>query len=48
MKSYIYIQLYIKLNHFAIHQKLTQHCISTILKFFKRLYSLDLKVRKEI
>ena len=26
-----YIHVY--LNHFAIHQKLTQHCKSTILQF---------------
>ena len=28
MKKYIYI----KLNHFAVQQKLTQHCKSTILQ----------------
>ena len=27
-KEYIYV----KLNHFALHQKLTQHCKSTILQ----------------
>ena len=26
------IYIYIKLNHFALHQKLTQHCKSTILQ----------------
>ena len=31
---YIHI-LYIYLNHFAVHQKLTQHCISPILQFLK-------------
>ena len=33
MKKSIYI--YKKLNHFAVHQKLTQHCKSTILQFKK-------------
>ena len=27
--------IYIKLNHFTVHQKLTQHCKSTILQFLK-------------
>ena len=27
-----YIDTYIKLNHFAIHKKLTQHCKPTILQ----------------
>ena len=30
-KGWIYV--YIKLNHFAIHLKLTQHCKSTILQY---------------
>ena len=30
-KEYIYI--YIKLNHFAVHVKVTQHCKSTILQY---------------
>ena len=30
------IFLYIFLNHFAVHLKLTQHCKSTILQFKKR------------
>ena len=28
--------LKIKLNHFVVHQKLTQHCKSTILQFLKK------------
>ena len=28
----LYIHIYIKLNHFAVHLKLTQHCKSTILQ----------------
>ena len=39
-KEYIYIydsQEYEKnMNHFAVHQKLTQHCKSTILQFKKK------------
>ena len=27
--------IYIKLNHFAVHQKLTQHCKSPILQLKK-------------
>ena len=38
MKKYIHththIYIYIYLNHFAIHQKVTQHCKTTILPFF--------------
>ena len=29
--------MYVKLNQFAVHQKLTQHCKSTILQFKKIL-----------
>ena len=32
---YIHTYIYIKLNHFAVCQKLTQHCKSTILQFLK-------------
>ena len=32
-KEYIYIYIYIKLNHFAVHVKVTQHCKSTILQY---------------
>ena len=32
LKKYIYISL----NHFAVHLKLTQHCKSTILQFKKK------------
>ena len=34
---YIHTHIYIKLNHFAIQQKLTQHCKSTILEQIKIL-----------
>ena len=33
MKENMYI--YVLLNHFAVHQKLTQHCKLTILQFKK-------------
>ena len=33
LKKNIYIYIYKKLNHFAVHQKLTQHCKSTTLQF---------------
>ena len=29
---YIYMYIYVKLNHFAVQQKLTQHCKSTLLQ----------------
>ena len=32
--------IYIYLNHFALHVKLTQHCKSTILQFKKRSYCI--------
>ena len=41
-KMYIYIYIYahthicIKLNHFAVHLKLTQHCKPTILQLKKQ------------
>ena len=28
--------IYVKLNHFAVQQKLTQHCKSTILQLKKK------------
>ena len=28
----MYIHIYVKLNHFAVYQKLTHHCKSTILQ----------------
>ena len=37
----MYICIYIKLNHFAVPQKLTQYCKSTILDFLKRDISPD-------
>ena len=37
-KEYIYVVL---LNHFAIHLKLTQHCKSTLLQFFKKANSIQ-------
>ena len=36
MKVYIYMYIYIKLNHFAVHQKLIQYCKSTLLQFRRR------------
>ena len=35
MKKNIYVHLYVWLNHFAIYQKLTQHCKSTTPQFKK-------------
>ena len=35
-KEYIHIHTHIYINHFAIHQKLTQHCKSTILQLKKK------------
>ena len=32
----IYIYIYVQLNPFAVHQKLTQHCNSTILHLKKK------------
>ena len=29
-------ETHVELNHFALQQKLTQHCKSTILQFFKK------------
>ena len=41
---YIYIYthtyIYIRLNYFAVHQKLTQHCKSTILQFKKKTMTI--------
>ena len=28
-----WIHVYVELNHFAVHLKLTQHCKSTILQY---------------
>ena len=33
---YIYIYIFIYMNQFAVHQKLTQHCKSTILQLKKK------------
>ena len=35
----LYIYIYIKLSHFAVQQKLIQHCKSTILQqnFFEKV-----------
>ena len=30
--QFLYVCIYKKLNHFAVHQKLTQYCKSTVLK----------------
>ena len=35
LKKNIYIYIYVKLNYFAVHQKLT-HCKSTIPQFKKK------------
>ena len=50
MKKKKYIYTYISLNHFAVHQKLTQHCKSTILQFKKKtriLYTAKLPLKNE-
>ena len=42
---------YIYMNYFAVHQKLTQHCKSTRLQFFKkksRLMSQSITVSKKL
>ena len=31
----VYVYMYIKVNHFAVHLKPIQHCKSTILQFLK-------------
>ena len=36
-KEYEREYVYIKLNHFAVHQKLKRHCKSTIFQFKKRI-----------
>ena len=33
---YIYIYIFLYLNYFASHQKLTQHCNSTVIKGEKK------------
>ena len=40
---YIYTHIYVELNHFAVHQKLTHHCKSIILQFFFNFKRLNLK-----
>ena len=34
---YTYIYIYVQLIHFAVQQKLTQHCKSTIFKILKNI-----------
>ena len=34
---YIYICMYVQLNHHAVHMKLTQYCKSTIFKLKKTI-----------
>ena len=34
---YVYTKIYMFINHFAVHQKITQHCKSTILQKKKKL-----------
>ena len=36
-RIYIFIYVYVKQNHLAVYQVLTQLCKSTILPFFKNL-----------
>ena len=36
MHVYVYTHVHIYLNHLDIHLKLTQHCKSNILQFFKK------------
>ena len=31
-KEYLYLYIYMKLNHFAVYQKLMQHCKSTVFQ----------------
>ena len=38
---YMCVYIYVCVNHFAVHQKLTQHCKSTILQFKKKKYPLS-------
>ena len=38
-KEYIYVQL----NHYAVHQNLTQHCKLTILQFKKKVGDIHLE-----
>ena len=33
----IYLCIYVYMSHFAVHQKLTQHCKSTILQIKKEV-----------
>ena len=33
---YVYTKIYMFINHFAVHQKITQHCKSTILQKKKK------------
>ena len=37
-KEYIYLYVYIQLNHFAVCLKLTQHCKSIIFQYFLEIY----------
>ena len=36
LKKYRYIHIYVELNHFSVHLKLTQYCKSNILQFKER------------
>ena len=49
MKKNVYIYIYVELNHFAVHQKLTQHCKLTILQFKKEYiqYIIRLKATRQ-
>ena len=43
---YVCLCVYVSLNHFAIQQKLTQHCKSTILQLKKKKQNKQLPFRK--
>ena len=40
MYIYTHTHTHIKLNHFVVHLKLTQHCESTALQFLKRFWNI--------
>ena len=42
LKKYMYIHIYVELNHFSVHLKLTQYCKSNILQFKERKKSSKL------
>ena len=44
--THIHIYIYISLNHFAIHQRLTQYCKSTIHQLNKNFFWISLTASK--